>query len=285
METAAGTVLDSEESNERAQQRSQIREASKAIPSANEPAHQEAPRFLARGLPLHAGYTPGMSYDPRTIAFLAEVLFQPRDLAAEKVQEIHGMLFRQPELSYHNFQVAQDGIHLSNLTETPGSVSSTTFLPDRILIREELRNTTVEDFATRVVNISQLSLRALEIEETYAQQFGVRSLVTPRKVDDSRVFLSQHLMGNGEDVLRGFGRPIESVGLRYSFPQSEENLEVFQLRVESWNQDPQSLWIENVGQFNHPTQTDDMPRLGQRLHDTYEFVVGPVCSYVASFDR
>ena len=71
-----------------------------------------------------------MSYDPRTIAFLAEVLYEPIELASDTVQGIHNALYQRPEISYQYFQVAQDGIHLQNLPQSPGSVSTATFLPD-----------------------------------------------------------------------------------------------------------------------------------------------------------
>ena len=64
-----------------------------------------------------------MSYDPRSIAFLAEILFQPVTLQADRVQQIHNALFSRREIAYQNFQIAQDGIHLSNLATSPGSVA------------------------------------------------------------------------------------------------------------------------------------------------------------------
>ena len=163
-----------------------------------------------------------MSYDPRTIAFLAEVLYPPIQLSSDSVQSIYNTLYDQSEISYQSFQVAQDGIHLSNLAEAPGAVSMATFLPDRLLLREELRGTTVDDFATRLVNVARISLEVLEIESSYAQQFIVRSLITPRHVHDSREFLGHRLMAASGPNLHKLGRPIDSLGVRYTFPQSDD---------------------------------------------------------------
>ena len=80
-----------------------------------------------------------MSYDPRTIAFAAEVLYPPQQLRADLAQAVHNTLYRQPGRGYQNFQVAQDGIHLTNLPQAPGQVSSATFHWDRLVLREELR--------------------------------------------------------------------------------------------------------------------------------------------------
>lgn len=226
-----------------------------------------------------------MSYDPRTIAFLAEVLFEPVELASDTVQGIHNSLYQQPEISYQNFQVAQDGIHLSNLPETPGSVSIATFLPDRLVLREELRGVTVEDFATRLVNVARITLDALGIQSSYGQQFVVRSLITPRRVSDSREFLSHRMMAASGPNLYKLGRPIESLGVRYTFPQHDDEKEVFNVRIETWNQDPRSIWLENVGQFSRPTTSDNMPSLSDNLFSTYRFLTGPVCEFLADFDR
>ena len=86
-------------------------------------------------------------------------------LAADKVQDIHNALYHQSEVSYQNFQVAPDGIHLTNVPEQPGAVSSASFGPDRLVLREELRATTLEDFATRVVNVTSQSLQTLGIAD------------------------------------------------------------------------------------------------------------------------
>ncbi len=226
-----------------------------------------------------------MSYDPRTIAFLAEVLFEPIELASDTVQGIHNTLYSRPEISYHNFQVAQDGIHLSNLAEAPGAVSMATFLPDRLVLREELRGITAEEFATRLVNVARISFEALGIASSYCQQFVVRSLVTPRYVRDSREFLSHRLMAATGPNLHKLGRPIESLGVRYTFPQHDDQKEVFNVRIESWHQDPRSLWLENTGQFTQPATTENMPHLSNHLFTTYRFLTGPVCEFLADFDR
>ncbi|MCA8955151.1 MAG: hypothetical protein KDC87_03700 [Planctomycetes bacterium] len=226
-----------------------------------------------------------MHYDPRTIAFLAEVLFPPIQLPADAVQGIHNTLFRQRELAYQSFQIAPDGIHLTNLPDSPGSVSSVTFMPDRIVVREELRATTLEDFATRLVNVTKIGLEQLKIPFSAGQQIVIRSLVTPRHVTDSREFLARRMISADETPWSHFGRPFQSAGISLMFPQHGENTEVYSVRVETWNQDPRSLWIENVGTFTQPIQRANTPELATNLTRTYRFVTGPVCSFLHEFDH
>ncbi|MBM4060277.1 MAG: hypothetical protein FJ265_04140 [Planctomycetes bacterium] len=225
-----------------------------------------------------------MTYDPRSIAFTAELLHPPQQLRADLVQSVHNQLYRQPGLGYQNFQVAPDGIHLSNLPQAPGQISSASFTWDRLVLRQELCGSSVEDFATRVVNVATVGFQTLGVAATLAQQFVVRSLVAPRHFRDGREFLSQRLVAPGTDAWRSFGRPLQSLGLRLVFPPHEQARETFHVRIETWPQDPRSIWIENTGSFAGPIATGEAPQLANLLYATYRYLTGPACAFLASFD-
>lgn len=225
-----------------------------------------------------------MTYDPRTIAFAAEILYPPHQLRADLVQSVHNSLWRQPAIGYQNFQVAPDGIHLSNLAQAPGQVSLATFHWDRLVLREELRGTSVEDFATRVVNVTTIAFQTLGIQASLAQQFVVRSLVAPRQFRDGREFLSRRLIAPGADAWQAFGRPLQSLGVRLVFPPNPPATETFHVRIETWPQDQRSIWIENTGSFTGPIATNDSPQLANLLEATYRFMTGPVCNFLATLD-
>lgn len=225
-----------------------------------------------------------MTYDPRTIAFAAEILYPPHQLRADLVQSVHNSLWRQPAIGYQNFQVAPDGIHLSNLAQAPGQVSLATFHWDRLVLREELRGTSVEDFATRVVNVTTIAFQTLGIQASLAQQFVVRSLVAPRQFRDGREFLSRRLIAPGADAWQAFGRPLQSLGVRLVFPPNPPATETFHVRIETWPQDQRSIWIENTGSFTGPVATNDAPQLANLLEATYRFMTGPVCNFLATLD-
>ena len=225
-----------------------------------------------------------MSYDPRTIAFAAEILYPPHQLRADLVQNVHNALFKQPQIGYQSFQVAPDGVHLSNLAQAPGQVSTASFTFDRLVIREEMRGTTVEDFATRAVNVASTAFQTLGIATSVAQQFVVRSLVAPRNFRDGRDFLAQRLMPPVSDHLATFGRPMQSLGVRFVFPPHETQHQTFQVRIETWPQDPRSIWIENAAAYATPLAAADLPRVADQLAATYQHVTGPVCSFLANLD-
>ena len=227
---------------------------------------------------------PPMSYDPRSIAFCAEIIYPPQQLRADLVQSVHNALYRQPPLSYQNFQVAPDGIHLSNLAQAPGQVAVATFGPDRIVLREELRGTSVEDFATRVVNLVTTSFETLGITASIAQQFVVRSLITPRNFRNGHDFLVQRLLAPGAGSAEAFGRPLQTLGTRFVFPPHEGATETYHVRIESWPQDPQSVWIENTGSFAGQIQLGDVPRIANHAYSTYRFLTGPISDFLARLD-
>ncbi len=225
-----------------------------------------------------------MTYEPRTIAFGAEIVHAPIQLKSDVVQSIHDALFKQSDLAYQNFQVQQDGVHLSNPPQTPGSVSVATFTPDRIILREEFRPCTVEEFATRVVNVAGLAHKTLGVPMSLAQQFWTRSLVNPKHHTDSRVFVAEQMIQGGQAGFADFSRPLHTLGIRLTFPQTEQDRNLMNLRIEPWPQDPRSLWLEVVGQFTGQVATENLPDISDYLYSTYRFLTGPTFEYVSRFD-
>ena len=225
-----------------------------------------------------------MTYDPRTIAFAAEILYPPQQLRADLVQNVHNTLYQRPQLGYQNFQVAPDGIHLRNLSQVPGQVSSASFLFDRLVMREEMRGTTVEDFATRAVNVATLAFQTLNIPTSIAQQYVVRSLIAPRHFRDGREFLAQRLISPVSQAGNAFGRPMQSLGVRFVFPPHENHKQTNQVRIETWPQDQRSIWLENSSIYASPLAIADMPRVADQLAATYSHLTGPVCTFLANLD-
>lgn len=225
-----------------------------------------------------------MSYDPRTIAFSAELLHAPHQVRADLAQSVHNTLYQKPAIGYQNFQVAPDGVHLSNLAQAPGQISTASFAWDRLVLREELRGCTVEDFATRLVNVATTAFQTLGITATLAQQFVVRSLIPPRHFRDGREFLSRRLIAPGADAWQALGRPLQSLGVRLVLPPPSGSRGTYHVRVETWPQDARSLWLENTGSFAGPITIGDAPQLAELLYETYRYLTGPVSDFLASLD-
>lgn len=225
------------------------------------------------------------SYEPRTIALGAELIHPPLQLDVPRAQAVHNELYHRPELVYQNFQVAQDGIHLSNPGVQPGQVSLATLRPDRLILREEFRQGTIEDFATRLVNVAGTTWQQIGVPQCLAQVIWARSLVTPQHHGDSRKMFVERVLARGPETLAGFGQPLAQTTLHLSFGSGAANQPAIDLRIAPWLQEPRSLWFEVVGKFTTPLATDQAPQLGELLYSTYHFLTGPTLDWLGHFDQ
>lgn len=225
-----------------------------------------------------------VSYDPRTIGLASEILFPPMDLDVQRVQAIHNLLYQEPSSRYQNFQVSQEGVQLSNPPEQPGQNSSLTFQPDRIGIQEELGPWLLEDYIQRTQRIVEVCMAELPLPMLVAQQHTIRMLVTPKNFQDSRDFLAGGVCGLSHDELHAFDRPIGLFGIKLVFPASEAGEEFHALRIESFGEDPRSVFLENVATFPQPIQAGGLATLGESLVAAQRFLMEKALAFLASRD-
>ncbi|MFQ5507336.1 MAG: hypothetical protein ACE5F1_21430 [Planctomycetota bacterium] len=214
-----------------------------------------------------------MSYDPRTIALLSEIIHPPIELNPTAIQTIHNQLFGHREFSYQNFAVAPDGISLSNATETPGSVSLINFMADRIQVREELTGAHIDDFCRRIEYLASISLAELSMP------------ILATNFHDSREFLSGGVCGLHADAFEPFERPMGLFGMKMIFPVIDGEADFHTLRIESFNQDPRSVFIENVSTFTSAVMPDHLEEIGASMRRTYDFLRHKGLSFLATYDR
>ncbi len=225
------------------------------------------------------------SYDPRTIALLAELIHPPLELQAARVQEIHNELYKGSEFQYQNFSVGPEGIALSNPVENPGAVSMVNFLPDRIQLREEMTGTHVDDFRRRLEHVLRTAIEKLSLPILVARQYVVRSLISPRHYADSREFLGTGVCRLQNEQLQDFERPVGLFGFKMIFPVAEGENDYHTLRVESFNQDPRNVFLEDIATFTQPVMPAELEELGGEMMATYEFLKDKALSFLARFDR
>lgn len=245
-----------------------------------------------------------MDYQPRTIALVVELLHPPVGNDPRQVQRLHNELFEAGQPAYAGFQVTPLGPVLSNPTNNPGSVSQVAFLPDRVQFREERGGMTHETFAERVRTIAGRAAELRNMPLFAAQTVVIRSLINPRTASDTRVFLRDRMLGLG-DAAGVFGRPTELVGLRLALGNEAPALYGgeasgtgpadgqgnYGIRIESWQQDARSIFIEVAGTFG-PTAPgpgvaggEGYAALEENVLSTYAFLEDRVLPFVARFDR
>ncbi|MBL8898949.1 MAG: hypothetical protein JNM84_15015 [Planctomycetes bacterium] len=228
-----------------------------------------------------------MAYDPRTLAILSEVLHAPVQHDARKLQGLHAALFQDATLNYANFALVPGGATLSNPTMQPGQVSAVSFLIDRFQVREELGSNTPEEFGRRLEGLSRLASEHLSLQRFLAQQVLFRSLVQPRHFADAREYLAHGMWSIPRERLAVIGRPAQLLGYRAVYPQTPTDPSLYQLRVESFQNDPRSLFIE-LGATFAATQADFAPtptELRANVEKAHGFLHRRVLPFLEQFDQ
>lgn len=224
-----------------------------------------------------------MLYNPRTIALICELLHPPMNPDPAPVQRVHNQMFQSGDPAYSCFAITNTGAVLSNPVGQPGASSYAAFLPDRFQFREELSSLTYDGFAQRVKTISAQVCEARALQVFTAQQVTVRTLVNPRSFKDSRAYLKQGMFGF-DDQVEAFGRDPQLYGIRLVFPPDPGHTCAYSLRIESFNNDPRSLYIENQASFGPIMVEQGLDPVEQNILDAYRFVVEESLRFVSRFD-
>ena len=229
-----------------------------------------------------------MDYQPRTVAYLCDLLHPPKEPDIRPIQRLHNRMFEAGTPTYATFAVTPLGPVLANPAPRPGAVSQAAFLPDRMQFREELGDSTEESFAYLVRDVASAAAPLREVSLFTGQQVTLRSLINPRHYPDSRAFLRDGMFGFGEE-LEALGRSPQLYGLRLAFPPEPGAGSSVALRLESYQQDPRSLYIEvqaTYGPILVPTG-EDTPRLeilSRNILRTYSFLTERALPFIARFD-
>jgi hypothetical protein len=151
-------------------------------------------------------------------------------------------------------------------------------------VREELTGPHVDDFARRLQHVTQTAVDRLGIPIVVAQQHVVRMLINPKRYADSREFLGSAMCRIPADDFAPFGRPIGLFGVKLIFPAGEPGGDVHTLRIESFNQDPRCVFIEDVATFTTPLMPGQWGKIADNVHATYAFLREKVLAFLARYD-
>ena len=230
------------------------------------------------------------TYDPRSIAFITELVHFPMQHDAEALRAVYSELVNRDSSWYMNFNMDPNQGSAQLVTTRPISqqqqqVSAVTLMPDRIQIQEEMTDLSLESYIDRMDQVADVTMAMLNIPQYSAQQCIVRSLVTPRTSRDAREFLGGQMCGFGGEHLEVMQRPAGMMGLRLMFPGSENDPSVYNVRIESYNLDVRSVFLEVAAVFPGDINRDRWSLLDLNFNSTYDFMQQNVCSFVAKFDR
>lgn len=222
-------------------------------------------------------------YAPRTISLVTELLHPAAPPDASAIQRVHDQLFRQGSPPYSSFLVSPAGPVLSNPTASPGSNSFAAFRPDRFQFCEELSSVTYDEFAARVRSVSEKVATQRNLRFFTAQQVTMRTLVNPRAFKDSRAYLKNAMFGF-DDETEVFGSDPALLGIRFVFPATPERAGSHALRIESWANDPRSLFLEIISTYAGVRADATLVQVEENIHASYRFLTEPAMRFVAGFD-
>ena len=224
-----------------------------------------------------------MHYTPRTIACVCELQHPPVAPDPRPIQRIHNRMFESGDPLYRSFTVTHEGAVLSNPVARPDAVSSAAFLAGRIQFREENTGLTVEEFSARARSLTEMVAAERGIQVFTAQIVTIRTLVNPRNFHDSRKYLEEGMFGFAGET-QSLGREPQLWGIRMVFPATPEQPQIFALRIESFQNDPRSLFIENQGTFPMVLVARGLESIAANVETAYRFVVDNALRFVANFD-
>jgi len=225
-----------------------------------------------------------MNYPLRSIAYIAELIHPPANHNAADLQKLHSVAFADQICQYQNFQMLPQGAQMSNPPGQSRSVSCCTFLGDRIQIREEMTGISREDYENRLQRIAFLAMTHLKLQVFIVQQFVVRTLVNSKFFVDSREFISQGIFNMESDNFAPLDRKQDILGLRFALSKGDQKEGLFNLRIESFSQDPRSIFIENIGTYRTMVRKDNLEGLTDNFGKTYAYVETNVVPFLAQFD-
>ena len=224
-----------------------------------------------------------MLSEPRTISLLVELIHIPAKHPIEKLREVYNQV--STSCGYDNFIRLASGARIERGQGEGEEVSTVTFQNDRLQMVEDNMTGSVEQAGKKLVAVLQKAMPILGIPFFLVQQYTVRAIATPNSFKNASEFIGRNLFRIREEDVAVLERPTNIFGLRLVFPPTKNHHHHFNVRIESYTRDPQSVYLENVGMFKMPIEMARLEELRKHLDQTSEFLSQNICSFLSQYDR
>ncbi|MCB9831485.1 MAG: hypothetical protein H6807_03350 [Planctomycetes bacterium] len=227
-----------------------------------------------------------MLSDPRSISYVLECVHPPLRHDQAQLKQLYARTSADPRLAYGNFNSGAMGARMMTVhgpASFPNAQSHSIFaiLPDRFQLTEEWPAIGIEDFIDKAKAASALVLEELPVTRFAAIQCVVRSLASVPGVDDCRAWLEDRFQGPRADEAACFGREPALFGLRLGFGPSMGDATLHNVRVESFNGDRRSLFLEDAGILTLQEEpADPVAVIESAVRGVYDFLTGPVIDWL-----
>lgn len=231
-----------------------------------------------------------MLSEPRSISYVLECIHAPVRHDAQDLKRLYAKTVEEPLLGYSNFNTGPMGAQMTAV-HGPASFPNTTshsvlaIGADRIQLKEEWPQISLDDFIGRSQAAINLVFQELKIPAFVAVQSMVRCLVSPQGVDDCRQWLNDRFVGINEDDVSVLGRSPGLFGLRMAFPGTEADPGLHNIRIESFGGDNRSVFLEDSAVYSGQVTKDETVKIENAVKGSYDFITGPVMNWLNSFDQ
>lgn len=224
-----------------------------------------------------------MLSEPRTISILVELIHIPAKHPFERLRDVYNQV--SSPCGYDNFIRLPNGARLERGQGEDVEISTVTFLNDRLQFVEDNVTMSLEQIGKKLAAVLRSAMPVLGIPFFLVQQYTVRAIATPNSYKNASEFIGKSLFRIQEEDVEVFERPTNIFGLRLVFPPTKSQPHHFNVRIESYTRDPQSVYLENVGIFKTPVQLSQLETLQESLSLTSDFLAGNVCRFLSRYDR
>ena len=98
----------------------------------------------------------------------------------------------------------------------------------------------------------------------------IRLLLPQLGSENTVQVLSRGALSGLSSALQHFQRPLSGIGIKITFPPTQEHHSTFQVRIEPYLRDLKMFYLQNEAQFFDPVV--DINQLQPRLQEAYEFL-------------
>jgi hypothetical protein len=214
------------------------------------------------------------SLGPTTLlAQISTLRFPPAPLHAAQYREVFNRL---SAMENFNFALTGEGVEMITPPGESGETMRVGLGRDAVSVSFDPTSRSADYAVEQLTAILKEISSVLPIPVFIQQTHIIRKTIPLSGEGDSRRFLTEQLLCVTEEGISGWKRPLGAVGVRFVFtPQQTQdvsNLNNFDLKIESYLQDPRKIFIENAATFLVPLPAGQWDQLKASLSEAHKFL-------------
>jgi hypothetical protein len=204
------------------------------------------------------------------LAQVSTLRFPPAALTAAHFREVFNKL---SAIGTFNFLVGADSVELVSPPREGGDQLKIGLTKDTVQVSFDPTSKSAEFAAEELVGIVKEIAGVLPIPIFIHQVHVLRKTMPMAGAMDARAFLMQEIVRVPPGRLAAWKRPFAAAGVRFIFPPQQMNdLSAYDLKIESFLQDPAKLFVENTASYLMPMPAGQWDVLKANLADANRFL-------------